>query len=127
MSATAIPINSRVARARGRNRSEALNVILRRLLALNEPALPVIATTGRYSLREMHHAGLTIWFTWFESGLNVVVYDGELTREGEYLAAPLPPRCFSITFDPNNIDAAKPMGWKRGDWETRIFLPATPQ
>lgn len=126
MQETAIPITSRVERARGRNRREALNVILPRLFALNEPALPVIATSGPYHLREMQHAGLTIWFTWIPDGLNVVVLDGTFVRKpnGAILGSDgFPPRVFSITFDPNNLAVARPMGWMRGDWEARIFQP----
>jgi len=78
----------------------------------------------------MQHAGLTIWFTWIQGGLNVVVYDGTFVRfpDGSVLPGEnFPVRVFSVTFDPNNVATAKPMGWKRGDWESRIFQPYVPQ
>lgn len=124
MTATTIPITTRIDRARGRDRRDALNAILPRLAALRPYAVKLIAEDKGCKLHEMQHNGLTLWFSWFSSGLNVAVYDGP---SGSIPGMVSGQRVFSITFDPNNLSTAKPMGWKRGDWEARLFQPVADQ
>lgn len=109
----------RETKARSRSRKEALSVIIPRLLALKEQAGPVTAMGGDDvpGMREVKVAGLVIWYSWMQHGLNVVVHTGDpQAGPGSF------PRVFAVYLDINApVTSASVASWKRGDWEAGLF------
>lgn len=109
----------REAKARSRNRKEALSVIIPQLMKLKEEAGPVTDFGGDVqSMREVKVADLCVYFSWMAEGLNIVVHTGApLGGPGQF------PRVFAVYLDINApTSSASVASWKRGDWEEKLFM-----